>query len=66
MYGNLVKAEQSLKNGYVPVELTYKARITRHVAKDSVITYDDAALDESLFSLQLRKKMESEYKGQTT
>ena len=64
VYGNLVKAEQSLKNGYVPVELTYKAKITRPVAKDSIITYDDAALDESLFSLQLRKKMESEYKGQ--
>ena len=60
-FGRLVPTEQSLVKKYLPIELSEKARLTRNVAKDSFITYDDVTVDESGFLFQLRRKIEKEY-----
>ncbi len=61
IFGRLVPAEQSFAKKYLPVELSEKAKLTRNVAKDSFITYDDVTMDESGFLFQLRRKIEKEY-----
>ncbi|MFC1916113.1 NAD(P)H-dependent oxidoreductase [Chloroflexota bacterium] len=58
VYGRLVPAEQSLKGRYLPMGLSNKTQVIRQVAKDSIITYDDVAMDESRFCYQIRKKIE--------
>ncbi len=59
VFGRLVRAEESLSKAILPMGLTAKARMIRPVAKDSILTYDDVALNEDLFSYRLRKSMET-------
>jgi predicted homoserine dehydrogenase-like protein len=61
VYGQLVPAEQSLKGRYLPMGLCNKTKLTKHVAKDSIVTYDDILLDEARFSYKIRKEIEEEY-----
>jgi predicted homoserine dehydrogenase-like protein len=56
--GGLVRSQESLRHGYLPIGLASHARLVRPVARDAVVTYRDVALDESLFSFRLRKAME--------
>ena len=62
-YGRLVRAEESIKGKYLPIGLSDKTKITRPVKKNSILTYDDVAIDESLFSYKVRKMLEEEFKG---
>ena len=61
VFGRLVRADDSLKNGYLPLGLTGGARLSQPVAKDTPLTYDDVELDDSLLSYQLRKSMEKNH-----
>jgi predicted homoserine dehydrogenase-like protein len=58
VFGRLVQAEDSLTGKYLPMGLSHNARVVRPVAKDTVLTYDDVVLDDSLFSYKLRKRLE--------
>lgn len=58
LYGQLVTADESLKNGYLPTGLTEKTKVIRPVKKDTLITYDDVEIDETLFSYKIRKAVE--------
>jgi len=60
VYGRLVRAEDSLAGKYLPIGLSGKARVTRLIPKDTVLTYDDVEVDESLFSYKLRKMVETD------
>lgn len=60
VFGRLVRAEDSLAGGYLPMGLTDHAKIITSVAKDSILTYNDVELDESGFAYGLRKSMERE------
>jgi len=63
VYGKLVPAAQSVKNRYLPMGLSSGTKVTKAVARDAVVTYDDVAVDRSRFSYQLRQKIEEEYKS---
>jgi predicted homoserine dehydrogenase-like protein len=60
VYGRLVRAEDSLAGRYLPIGLSGRARVIRSVAKDTMLTYDDVAIDDKLFSYKLRKMMEKD------
>jgi predicted homoserine dehydrogenase-like protein len=60
VYGRLVRAEDSLVGGYLPIGLTSKARVIHPVAKDTILTYHDVETDDRLFSYKLRKMMEKD------
>jgi predicted homoserine dehydrogenase-like protein len=42
--------------------LASHVKLVRPVAKDAVVTYEDIAVDDSLFSYKLRRDMEEEAK----
>lgn len=58
VFGKLVRAADSLEHAYLPMGLTGGARVGRPVARDTILTYADVALDESQLSFKLRKSME--------
>jgi len=58
VFGRLLRSADSLAQACLPMGLTGNARMTRPVAKDALITYEDVVLDESLLSFKLRKAME--------
>jgi len=62
VYGRLVPAPESLEHGYLPMGLASHLKLLRPVAKDALLTYADVAMDESLFSYELRRAMEAEAK----
>ena len=59
VFGKLVRAEDSLKNGFLPLGLTGGAKMTRPVAKGRSLTYADVELDRSTLAYQLRKEVET-------
>ncbi len=58
VFGRLVRADESLSHQYLPLGLSRGGRMIKPVAKDSIVTYHDVALDETLLSFKLRKKLE--------
>jgi predicted homoserine dehydrogenase-like protein len=60
VYGRLVRAKDSLAGRYLPVGLSGQAKVIRPVAKDTVLSYDDVAIDDKLFSHELRRTMEKD------
>lgn len=58
VFGRLVRADESLSHRYLPLGLSRGGRMIKPVAKDAIITYHDVALDETLLSFKLRKKLE--------
>jgi len=62
VYGRLVRAQDSLEHGYLPMGLAGHAKLVRPVAKDAVVTYEDIEKDDGLFSYRLRRAMEEEVK----
>ncbi|MEJ2047320.1 MAG: flagellar biosynthesis protein FlgA [Dehalococcoidia bacterium] len=60
VYGRLARAEDSLAAGYLPIGLSSQARVIRPVAKGTVLSYDDVAIDDRLFSYKIRKIMEKD------
>jgi predicted homoserine dehydrogenase-like protein len=64
VYGRLVRAQESLEHGYLPMGLASHVKLLRPVAKDAVVTYADVQMDESLFACRLRRAMEEDAKKQ--
>jgi predicted homoserine dehydrogenase-like protein len=62
VYGRLVGAPESLRQGVLPMGLASRVKIVRPVPRDALVTYADVAVDESLFSYKLRRAMEAEAK----
>jgi predicted homoserine dehydrogenase-like protein len=58
VFGRLVRADESLSHQYLPLGLSRGGRMIKPVAKDAIVTYHDVALDETLLSFKLRKKLE--------
>ncbi len=61
VYGRLVRAEDSIAGGYLPVGLSRGARLLQPVRKDSILTYQDVELDKSQLSYQIRKTLEDDF-----
>ena len=62
VFGRLVRADESLSNGYLPMGLSRGGKMIRPVAKDALVTFDDVELDETPLSFTLRKALEEESK----
>jgi predicted homoserine dehydrogenase-like protein len=60
VYGRLVRSQESLEHGYLPMGLASHVSLVRPVAKDAIVSYQDVAMDDSLFSYRLRRDMENE------
>jgi predicted homoserine dehydrogenase-like protein len=58
VYGRLVRADESLQHGYLPIGLAGHAKLVRPVSRGATLTYGDVALDETLLSRRLRRDME--------
>lgn len=60
VYGRLVRSQESLERGCLPMGLASHVKLLRPVAKNTLVTYKDVEIDDSLFSFKLRKAMEME------
>lgn len=58
VYGQLVPADESIKNRYLPTGLTEQTKVIRPVKKDTLITYDDVEIDQTPFSYKIHKVVE--------
>jgi predicted homoserine dehydrogenase-like protein len=58
VYGQLLRADESMQHKYLPTGLTEKTKVIRPVKKDAILTYDDVEIDQNLFSYKLRKGIE--------
>jgi len=63
VFGRLTRAEESIACKYLPIGLSNKAEVVRSVPQDTILTYDDVRLEESLFAYKLRKQLEEEHKN---
>ena len=57
--GQLLPSTSSLQAKMLPLGLTGDARMKRDVKIDTVLTYDDVELDETLSAVKLRRSMET-------
>ncbi len=62
-YGKMVRASDSLKGKFLPMGLSSGAKITKAVAKDAFVTYDDVALDQNKLSYKLRRQVEDQFRS---
>ena len=59
VFGKLVPARTSLVKGILPLGLAHKLKLVRPVAKDQPLTWDDAAIDDTVAAYRLRREMEA-------
>jgi predicted homoserine dehydrogenase-like protein len=57
--GQLRPSSVSVPMGALPLGLTGQARLKREVPQDSILTYEDVELDESLTAVKLRRTLEA-------
>jgi predicted homoserine dehydrogenase-like protein len=60
VWGRLARADESLLKRYLPMGLSHGGRMIRPVTKNSILTYDDVALDETTLAFKIRKALEQE------
>lgn len=58
VFGRLIRAQDSLAAGALPLGLTGKARVIKSIGKGELLRYSDVTLDESSLAFTLRKEME--------
>jgi predicted homoserine dehydrogenase-like protein len=58
VFGRLIRADESLSKRYLPMGLSRGAKMIKPVAKDSLVTYGDAEMDENTLAFRLRKALE--------
>jgi len=63
VYGTLRPAEQSVRDGEVPVGLAYDMRVTRPIAKGQIVHWADVEYDKSAGLIGLRREMEAKFFG---
>ncbi len=62
VWGKLMPASDSLKLGALPIGLAGGVRVLRTVAKNTVLCWDDVAIDANDQTVILRREMEAEFK----
>ena len=58
VWANALPASRSLAAGGLPIGLAHNVRLTRPVAKDSIVRFDDVELERDLDVVALRREME--------
>ena len=61
VYGRLMPAEASLRHGALPIGLAHGVKLTRPVARDSVVRFDDVAVDTSSLAVKMRREMKQRF-----
>jgi predicted homoserine dehydrogenase-like protein len=64
-YGEAVNADEMCNNRYLPEGLVEGCVLTRDVAKDSVVTYNDVTLPPNRLADQLRAEQYRHFRGET-
>jgi predicted homoserine dehydrogenase-like protein len=64
-YGEAVNADEMCSHRYLPEGLVEGCILTRDVAKDSVVTYDDVSLPPNRLADQLRAEQYRHFRGET-
>ncbi|MGB6691518.1 MAG: Gfo/Idh/MocA family oxidoreductase [Terracidiphilus sp.] len=64
-YGEAVNADEMCKNRYLPEGLVEGCLLTRDVAKDAVVTYDDVELPPGRLADRLRAEQYRVFRGET-
>jgi predicted homoserine dehydrogenase-like protein len=62
VWGRLMPAADSLRCAGLPIGLAHGAKVTRRVARGSVITWNDVAAPDSE-AVRVRREMESVFSG---
>ena len=62
VWGKLMPASDSIKRGALPIGLAGGVRVLRPVAKNTVLCWDDVAIDAADPTMLLRREMEAEFK----
>ena len=60
VWGKLLPASTSLKQGAVPLGLAHQVKVLRDVSKGSVVTWNDVSMDTSTRAYAFRKEFEKE------
>nr|WP_196242343.1 Gfo/Idh/MocA family oxidoreductase [Azospirillum oleiclasticum] len=63
VWANAIPASRSLSVHALPIGLAHNARLTRPVAKDCIVSYDDVELVDDLDVVDLRRTMEAGASG---
>ncbi len=58
VWANAIPASRSLATGALPIGLAGHARVTRAVARDSIVRFEDVEIDADLDVVALRREME--------
>ena len=61
VWGKLLPASTSLKQGAVPLGLAHKVKVVRDVSKGNVVTWNDVSMDTSTRAYAFRKEFEKEF-----
>ncbi|MCA6114363.1 NAD(P)-dependent oxidoreductase [Bradyrhizobium sp. WSM 1738] len=64
-YGEAVNADEMSAGRYLPEGLVEGCRLTRNIAKDAVITYDDVVLPAGRLADRLRAEQYCKFRGET-
>ena len=57
VYGWLMPADAALASGALPIGLAHGVALTRPVARDGIVHWDDVAIDETATAVRLRREM---------
>ncbi|MCB1540867.1 MAG: Gfo/Idh/MocA family oxidoreductase [Rhodoblastus sp.] len=63
VYGKLLPAERSLREGTLPIGLAHHVTLTRDVAEGAVVRWADVAIDERAPHVAIRREMERAFAG---
>jgi predicted homoserine dehydrogenase-like protein len=64
VFGKLAPAHVSLGASALPLGLAHGAKLVRDVPKDHIVSWDDVALDETQFAVQIRRQLEAEFRAE--
>ena len=61
LWGKLLPASTSLKQGTVPLGLAHQAKVIRDVSRGSLVTWNDVSMDTSTKAYAVRKEFENTF-----
>jgi len=65
VWGKLMRAEDSLAAGGLPIGLAHKVKISRAIKAGAIVHWTDVAVDETSEPVRIRREMERRFAGKT-
>ncbi|PJK31683.1 NAD(P)H-dependent oxidoreductase [Minwuia thermotolerans] len=63
VYGRLMRADESLKAGVLPLGLAHGVKLKRDIAEDAAVTWDDVEFDAADPTVAFRREMEAAFRN---